>query len=237
MRGIGDVDVDGDGEQKRGRGNPTQVWSSRRRPAAAMVPWARRAWHGTRGRLTQPTVGRTVRAHNFLFSSSAPSAHQRVGKQKGSDQHHETVQADPLHSTSGTRHPPGPPIHPSQAETGFPELFHRWCSLLTAESSPTHLPSPPKTGPQSTPPLPLVSIPSPPVLPHLDNKNPDTPVQPFSFFCLAFPLLAFAFAAQRGRHVSRQARSGRPPEPTTRDDRLDRLESSLFSLPELPRRH
>lgn len=65
--------------------------------------------------------------------------------------------------------PRAPPSihHPSQAETGFPELFHRWCSLLTAESSPTHLPSPPQGG---TP----------------VNPSPPPRLHPFSS-CLATP--------------------------------------------------
>jgi hypothetical protein len=124
--------------------------------------------------------------------------------------------------TSGTD--PHPSIH-RQAETGFPELFHRWCSPLTSQCSrqsqaglisPEHVPTDWLAG-SSTPPLLFVSIPSPLVLPHLDNKNTGSQAHPSNPSAASVLLFPFAFAAQRGRYVSRQARSGMwPSSPLSR---------------------
>jgi hypothetical protein len=240
--------VDVDGEQKWGRGNPTQVWSSRRRPAVDMVPWAGHGRTDTINSLAHclvlPKPFVTIPQIQCPCPLLPPSL--SCARKKGPLPFRPTPRDGACRRLTQYGRLGQTPIRPSQAETGFPELFHRWCSpltfsVLTAESSPTHLP---KTRPRSrtdwlagssTPPLLFVSIPSPLVLPHLDNKNPGTP-RPTLLLLLSWfspspspPNVAVMSLVRPGPGCGR-----RPPEPTTRDNRLDRPESSLFSLPKLP---
>lgn len=128
-------------------------------------------------------------AHNFLslapkftlpFSSSAPSPHA-CARKKGPTSTMKPVHVGASHGTSGTDTTPNPFQSPSQTETGFPELFHRRCSLSRQSQARLTSSPPPQDGTLVNPSPSSRSSPSPspPVLPHLDNKNPGTPVQPF----------------------------------------------------------
>lgn len=161
-------------------------------------------------------------AHNFSslapkftlpFSSFAPIT-ARMCTQKGSDQHHETSACGRITRYVWDRRPP--PI-PSRVHRRRKPAFLN-CSTAGVHSRGRVKPdSPPpllpKTGPRSTPPPPPPRL-HPLLLLSCHTSTTRTqahPSNPSCFFCLTFPLLAFAFAAQRGRYVSRQARSGRLP--------------------------
>lgn len=161
-------------------------------------------------------------AHNFLslapkftlpFSSSAPIT-ARMCTQKGSDQHHETSACGRITRYVWDRTPP--PIPSRVHRTRKPAFLN--CSTAGVHSRGRVKPdSPPpllpKTGPWSTPPPPPPRL-HPLLLLSCHTSTTRTqahPSNPSCFFCLTFPLLAFALAAQRGRYVSRQARSGRLP--------------------------
>ncbi|KAK1832167.1 hypothetical protein QBC39DRAFT_76049 [Podospora conica] len=138
--------------------------------------------------------------------------------------------------------------HPSQAETGFPELFHRWGSLLPFLEARTARgrvkpDSPPQQEGTPVPQLTGYSTPPSSFSPSLlllschTSTARTTPVQPFlssCFFLSCSP--SPSLPSPPNAVVMSLARPGpgcgRPPEPTTRDNPTDRFERPCFCCPD-----